>query len=55
MTGADAYVFFELQDVRITARIDPRQLPERGSALEIGVDMERAHFFDPASGLALRG
>ncbi|WP_119388510.1 ABC transporter ATP-binding protein [Taklimakanibacter lacteus] len=58
MTGADAYVFFELRGTasnRITARIDPRHLPERGAALEIGVDMERVHFFDPGSGLALRG
>jgi multiple sugar transport system ATP-binding protein len=57
MTGADAYVFFELgggQSLRITARIDPRHLPERGAPLAIGVDMDRAHFFDPATGLALR-
>jgi multiple sugar transport system ATP-binding protein len=54
MTGADAYVFFELQGVRITARIDPRHVPERGSALKVGVDMDRVHFFDPATGLALR-
>ena len=57
MTGADAYVFFELkseQANRITARIDPRYLPERGTPLTIGVDMDRAHFFDPATGLALR-
>jgi multiple sugar transport system ATP-binding protein len=56
MTGADAYAFFEVKDGnRITARIDPRYLPERGAALSIGVDMDRAHFFDPATGLALRG
>ncbi|MGE0004074.1 MAG: ABC transporter ATP-binding protein [Parvibaculaceae bacterium] len=57
VTGADAYVFFEVgekQAVRVTARIDPRQTPERGAPLAIGVDMERAHFFDPATGLALR-
>ena len=56
MTGADAYAFFEVKDGnRITARIDPRYLPERGAALSIGVDMDRAHFFDPVTGLALRG
>jgi multiple sugar transport system ATP-binding protein len=56
MTGADAYVFFELggQSLRITARIDPRHLPERDAPLVIGADMDRAHFFDPATGLALR-
>jgi multiple sugar transport system ATP-binding protein len=57
MTGADAYVFFELksnQSTRVTARIDARYLPERNAPLEIGVDMDRVHFFDPATGLALR-
>jgi multiple sugar transport system ATP-binding protein len=58
MTGADAYVFFDLKEGephRITARIDPRHLPDKGAALNIGIDMDRAHFFDPGSGLALRG
>ena len=55
MTGADAYAFFEVKDGnRITARIDPRYLPERASALSIGVDMDRTHFFDPVTELALR-
>jgi multiple sugar transport system ATP-binding protein len=57
MTGADAYVFIQLKDQqssRITARIDPRHLPQRGASLEIGVDMDRVHFFDPTTGLALR-
>jgi multiple sugar transport system ATP-binding protein len=57
MTGADAYVFFELKEGephRITARIDPRHLPDKGAALDIGIDMDRVHFFDPDSGLALR-
>ncbi len=64
MTGADAFVFFDLPgrketeglsaSNRITARIDPRQLPDKGAAITIGVDMDRAHFFDPGTGLALR-
>jgi len=64
MTGADAFVFFDLpgekdtegllSSRRITARIDPRQLPDKGAALDIGIDMDRVHFFDPGTGLALR-
>jgi multiple sugar transport system ATP-binding protein len=64
MTGADAFVFFDLpgekngeglsSSRRITARIDPRQLPDKGAAIDFGIDMDRAHFFDPATGLALR-
>ncbi|QIG48505.1 ATP-binding cassette domain-containing protein [Nordella sp. HKS 07] len=64
MTGADAYAFFDnpgtkntgslLSASRITARIDPRHLPKADEEIHIGVDMDRAHFFDPATGLALR-
>jgi len=64
MTGADAFVFFDLpggkneeglfSSRRITARIDPRRLPDKGAAIDFGIDMDRAHFFDPATGLALR-
>ncbi|WP_448954376.1 ABC transporter ATP-binding protein [Labrys neptuniae] len=75
MTGADAYVFFDLPAAcavagtgrlatgseagatsanRITARVEPARLPERGAAIEIGVDMTQARFFAPDSGLALR-
>ena len=64
MTGADAFVFFDLPggkasdglspSNRITARIDPRHIPEKAAALNVGVDMDRVHFFDPTTGLALR-
>ncbi|MDZ5450778.1 ABC transporter ATP-binding protein [Labrys sp. ZIDIC5] len=75
MTGADAYVFFDLPAAsavagtgrlatgseagagaanRITARVEPARLPERGDHIEIGVDMGQARFFAPDTGLALR-
>ncbi len=36
------------------ARLDPRTHPSPGERLELVVDVERAHFFDPADGLTLR-
>ncbi|GLS23155.1 glycerol-3-phosphate ABC transporter ATP-binding protein [Labrys miyagiensis] len=75
MTGADAYLFFDLPIAsavagtsksspgseaaithanRITARVEPPRLPERGDRIEIGVDMTQARFFAPDTGLAIR-
>jgi len=36
------------------ARLDPRTRPLPGERLQLTVDMERAHFFDPADGATLR-
>jgi multiple sugar transport system ATP-binding protein len=75
MTGADAYLFFDLPIAsavagtskfstgseaaithanRITARVEPARLPERGQRIEIGADMAQAKFFAPDTGLAVR-
>ncbi|MDE0194220.1 MAG: sn-glycerol-3-phosphate ABC transporter ATP-binding protein UgpC [bacterium] len=37
-----------------TARIDPRRAPRVGEPLELAVDSERVHFFDPDTGDAIR-
>ncbi len=37
-----------------TARVDPRRAPRVGEPLELAVDSERAHFFDPDTGDAIR-
>ncbi|CAM5773599.1 glycerol-3-phosphate ABC transporter ATP-binding protein [Labrys miyagiensis] len=75
MTGADAYLFFDLPIAsavagtskfstgseaaithanRITARVEPARLPQRGDRIEIGVDMTQARFFAPDTGQAIR-
>ena len=36
------------------ARLDPRTRPAPGERLQLAVDIERAHFFDPADGTTLR-
>jgi len=36
----------------LVARLDPRTQAEPGERLSLGVDIERAHFFDPATGNA---
>ena len=37
-----------------TARVDPRRAPRVGETLELAVDSERVHFFDPDTGDAIR-
>ena len=39
---------------RITIRIEPAALPRVGEMMGLGLDMARAHFFDPESGEAIR-
>jgi multiple sugar transport system ATP-binding protein len=37
----------------LVARLDPRTQANAGDRLELGIDLERAHFFDPSTGNAL--
>jgi multiple sugar transport system ATP-binding protein len=41
-------------EARFTARLPPHVRVEVGDRLRLGVDLERLHVFDPATGLALR-
>ena len=41
-------------DGAFVARLDPRSRPIPGDVLQLSVDVERAHFFDPADGSTLR-
>ena len=38
-----------------TARVDPRRSPRPGTPVELAIDSERVHFFDPETGDAIRG
>ena len=38
-----------------TARIDPRRSPRPGTPVELAVESERVHFFDPETGASIRG
>ena len=55
--GSDAYLFASLpghDDVRelgdLIARIDPRQVPQKGSIVTIRIRTEEIHLFSPSSG-----
>ena len=50
--GAESDVEVELGGA-LVARLDPRTTADPGERLVLGVDIERAHFFDPATGYSL--
>ena len=66
--GSETLVYFRIDGVSaessgdvqaelggaFVARLDPRTRPVPGEQLRLAVDVERAHFFDPADGAALR-
>jgi multiple sugar transport system ATP-binding protein len=52
--GSDTLVYFELDGVRHVARVAPEHTPATGDTVHLGVVMDRAHCFDPASGATLR-
>ncbi len=56
--GVDAEVIGRESEAALrgafVARLDPRTHPAPGEQLRLAVDMERAHFFDPADGASLR-
>ena len=43
-----------VDQARIVARCDPRDLPGRGAAIDLWLDMERVRVFDPETALAIR-
>ncbi len=52
-TDDEGKLFVDDQRAVFTACLDARHVMPGGSVVELAVDCERLHFFDPASGLAL--
>jgi multiple sugar transport system ATP-binding protein len=48
--GNEALVHATTADFDITARVAPDATPTVGAAIELAVDLDKLHFFDPASG-----
>jgi multiple sugar transport system ATP-binding protein len=54
-TGEGALDMGPAGEVQWVASFSPRSRVRRGDAVDITVDMERVHWFDPDSGEAIRG
>lgn len=46
LLGAEVYLYFDLGDAQITARVDPRTTAKSGDPIKFALDMEKVHFFD---------
>jgi len=52
--GNEFIVFLLIGKTKLVARFDPKKLPALDESLSITLDLKRAHFFDPESGINLK-
>jgi len=51
--GNEFIVYLRTKNSKLTARIDPKKMPQVEQKMNITLDMAKAHFFDPETGLRL--
>lgn len=53
LLGAEVFLYFDINQTQITARVDPRTTAKTGDPIKVAFDMEKAHFFDKESEVAI--
>jgi multiple sugar transport system ATP-binding protein len=51
--GAEVIAHFTLGELAATARLSPRSRAATGQQLRVAIDLDRLHFFEPESGVAI--
>ena len=46
LLGAEVYLYFDLEDTSITARVDSRTTARPGDTIKFAFDVEKIHVFD---------
>ena len=46
LLGAEVYLYFDIDNVSCTARVNPRTTARPGDTIKLGVDMTKLHIFD---------
>ena len=46
LLGAEVFLYFDLGDTPITARVDPRTTARPGDTIKFAFDLEKMHIFD---------
>lgn len=46
LLGAEVFLYFDVDNTQVTARVDPRTTAKTGDPIKFAFDMEKAHFFD---------
>ncbi|WP_347861251.1 sn-glycerol-3-phosphate ABC transporter ATP-binding protein UgpC [Salimicrobium sp. PL1-032A] len=54
LMGAESYLYSKVGDQEFVARVDARSEVHGGQTIELGLDMNKAHFFDKDSELRIR-
>ena len=53
LLGAEVYLYFDLQEFPITARVDPRTTSRPGDTVKFAMDVEKIHVFDKDTELTI--
>ena len=53
LLGAEVYLYFDLEDFPITARVDPRTSSRPGDTVKFAMDVEKIHVFDKETELTI--
>lgn len=46
LMGSETYLYLDIADNKITARVDPRSTARTGDTIRIAIDTNKLHFFD---------
>ena len=46
LLGAEVYLYFDLDEFQMTARVDPRTTARPGDVVKFAIDVEKIHIFD---------
>lgn len=53
MLGAEAYLYFDINDAHLTAKVNPRSTARVGDTIKLSMDTEKLHIFDKETGLTI--
>ncbi|HAV18760.1 MAG TPA: sugar ABC transporter ATP-binding protein, partial [Erysipelotrichaceae bacterium] len=51
--GAEVYLYFNIKDTKITARVDPHTTSRQGDTVKFALDLSNYHLFDKDTELAI--
>lgn len=46
LLGAEVYLYFDVEDVNFTARVNPRTTARPGDTIKLALDLTKIHVFD---------
>ena len=53
LLGAEVYLYFELEDIPMTARVDSRTMARPGDTIKFAIETEKIHVFDKETELVI--